>query len=158
MKLNKKIFAVVVTLLFATPSCAFAVFNVGQGGTGVSSFPQGAFLFGNGINNLLSTFSPNFSFINATNTNATSTFSGDVSITGNLKAIGGRISQTYPTLEVNERGTIVGYDLVLPLGVGSIVFTDTYDLWAEWSKIYSPGVDLIGLQQGTQGFFAALDV
>jgi hypothetical protein len=73
-----------VALVLLVPSLASAAFNVNQGGTGVVSFPQNAFLFGNGTNPIGATYAPSVSYLTATTTTATSLFSGSVSIDGQL--------------------------------------------------------------------------
>ncbi len=82
-----------VIAVFLLPTPALAVFSVGQGGTGQTSFPVGACILGNGTNPLTSTYSPSFASINATSTTATSTFSGNANVLGSFSL--GNLNASY---------------------------------------------------------------
>ncbi|OLS16012.1 MAG: collagen triple helix repeat protein, partial [Promethearchaeota archaeon CR_4] len=77
---------------------------VTAGGTGATSFLAGTLLVGNGTSALSSTSSPSVGFINATTTTATSTFSGNVAVTGNLTVSGSSALATTSVTSLTVNG------------------------------------------------------
>src|SRR5215475_4115975 len=98
--------------LLIAPAPAFALFNVGQGGTGQSTFPFGAFLYGNGTNPIGATYSPSFSFITATSSSDTSTFNGNAHV-GGVLTLGANASLMNGRLQLGgmTTTTITDYDM-----------------------------------------------
>ena len=146
----KKISIILAILASLFPVLVSAApYIVDQGGTGTSTFPVGQLLVGNGKSPVQGTSTPSVASITVTNGSATSTFAGNVKVSGNLQVDGNFFAPvslvSSGNATINGNLTVTGVSRLADGAVGTPSYSFTNDTN---TGIYSGGADILKLVTG----------